>query len=140
VSVVIPEPVLAPTVAGTVRGRRTGGTVAFLGIPYGEPTGGPARFRRPAAVTPWAGVREATQFGPSCPQPQSTAPEAVAGLALFGGIPEPSVSEDCLVLNVWAPADADGTLPVVVYLHGGGHAIGSASGPVYDGAALAAPS
>jgi para-nitrobenzyl esterase len=63
----------------------------------------------------------------------------VAGaLAMFGGIPEPSMSEDCLVLNVWTPAVDDARRPVIVYFHGGGHATGSASWPVYDGAALAA--
>ncbi|MCU1691916.1 MAG: Carboxylesterase type [Frankiales bacterium] len=126
------------TTAGPVRGRTTpDGVHAFLGIPYGGPTGGEHRFRPAPPVQPWTEVRDATAFGPSCPQPVDDSPEALAGMALFGGTAEPSVSEDCLVLNVWTPAPDDGARPVLVYLHGGGHAIGSASWPVYDGAALA---
>ena len=58
-------------------------------------------------------------------------------LAMWGGGPEPSMSEDCLVLNVWAPAEVSQPVPVVVYLHGGGHSIGSGSWAAYDGWRLA---
>jgi para-nitrobenzyl esterase len=127
------------TTAGSVRGRAVpDGVWAFLGIPYGGPTGGGNRFRPAPPVEPWSGVRNALEYGPSCPQPVNEGPEAEMALAMFGGIPEPAVSEDCLVLNVWTPDAGEGTRPVIVYLHGGGHAIGSASWPVYDGAALAA--
>jgi para-nitrobenzyl esterase len=61
-------------------------------------------------------------------------------LAMWGGFPEPSMAEDCLVLNVWAPAEAREPLPVLVFLHGGGHGIGSGSWPAYDGSRLAAHS
>jgi para-nitrobenzyl esterase len=124
--------------SGWIRGQREdSGVLAFLGIPYGATTAGPNRFRPPVPVEEWEGVRDALEFGPSCPQPIIAGPAAEGALAMFGGIPEPSVSEDCLVLNVWTPDADQGRRPVVVYLHGGGHAMGSATWPVYHGAAMA---
>lgn len=122
------------TAAGRIRGRGLpNGASAYLGVPYGAPTGGPNRFRPPAPPEPWSGVRDATSFGPSAPQ---TVIEQAEPLLMFGGIPEASVSEDCLYLNIWTPGP--GSHPVFVYFHGGGHTMGSASWPVYDGAAMAA--
>ena len=117
------------TTAGAVRGARDGGIEIFKGIPYAAPPVGPLRFRRPAPAAPWDGVRDALEFGPSCPQP----PERPEGWA-----PEPSLSEDCLYLNVWTPGTGEGKRrPVMVWMHGGGYSIGSGSWPVYDGTALA---
>lgn len=55
---------------------------------------------------------------------------------LGGGDPG-NFSEDCLYLNVWAPAVRHEPLPVMVWLHGGGYTIGAGSLPPYDGQALA---
>jgi len=126
---------IVKTTAGNVRGRTVReGVHAFLGIPYGGPTSGKNRFRPPTPVKPWSGVLDEFAFGPSAPQLVAGTPEL---LRVFGGIPEPSMSEDCLVLNVWTPSTDHSALPVMVYLHGGGHVTGSATWPVYDGAAMA---
>ncbi len=98
-----------PTVDGTVHGKTTGATDEYLGIPYAAPPVGPLRWRPPQPVTRWSGVREATQFAPHCAQPASS----------FGVA---SMAEDCLYLNVFAPAGvapAGRNLPVMVWLHGG---------------------
>ncbi|MGZ4703614.1 MAG: carboxylesterase/lipase family protein [Acidimicrobiales bacterium] len=116
------------TTAGPIRGELTEGVHTFRGVPYGGPTGGLGRWRPPVPPAPWSEVRDATTFGPSCPQPAARP---------AGWAPEAVESEDCLVLNVWS-AGLDGDhRPVMVWFHGGEFAIGSGSWAVYDGAHLA---
>jgi para-nitrobenzyl esterase len=116
------------TTAGKVRGTAQDGVQVFKGLRYGADTGGANRFRPPQPVEPWTGVREATDWAPSCPQP-SGRPE--------GWLPEPSLGEDCLAVNVWTPAPDDTKRPVLVWLHGGGFELGSGSWAFYDGTNLA---
>ncbi|HEY6927278.1 MAG TPA: carboxylesterase family protein [Steroidobacteraceae bacterium] len=102
---------------------------AFKGIPYAKPPIGELRWRPPVPEPVWEGVREAREFGHACLQPPSQ-PTSVyyAGIA--------SMSEDCLTLNVWAPAGAR-QLPVMVWIHGGSLVGGSGSEPMYDGVKIA---
>jgi len=117
--------------SGTIAGDEEAGARSWKGIPFAAPPVGPLRWRAPQPVTPWAGVRPATAYGHDCmqvPFPSDAAP--------LGTAP----SEDCLVLNVWKPADAPagGKLPVMVWIYGGGFVNGGSSPPTYSGAALAA--
>lgn len=111
-----------PTVAcraGRFAGERAGGVASFRGIRYGQAR----RFHAPVAAPVMRDTVRAIEPGPACPQRGKRNPQ----------------SEDCLSLNVWTPApDARGRLPVMVWIHGGGYAYGSANDPITDGRQLAA--
>lgn len=111
------------TTKGKLRGTQQAGLVTFKNIPYGAPTGGVNRFRPPQPVVAWPGVRDATRLGDQSPQHNPDFPSWLDASAQ---------SEDCLRLNVWAPADALAKLPVMVWLHGGAFIYGSAGIPAYD--------
>lgn len=109
----------------------------FKGIPFAAPPVGPLRWRAPQPVEPWQGVRRADRFGPAPVQPL-IAGDSIMRQFSFASPPECGISEDCLYLNVWAGARASGEKrPVIVWIFGGGHRVGSASHPVADGTQLA---
>ena len=117
---------LVNTSSGTLKGVTVGNVSSFKGIPYAAPPVGEYRWRPPQPVTPGKEVRDATKDCANCPQrawPGSTAVQ----------------SEDCLFINVWAPATAtkNSKLPVMVWIHGGGFTGGSGSGPGSAGDAFA---
>ncbi len=124
------EPV-ASTRYGQVRGQIRDGVASFLGIPYAASPTGELRFAAPEPPRPWAGVREATAYGPTPPKPAYPAPfDAV--------LPEPDVpGDDWLNLNIWAPQDLAGDRPVLVWIHGGAFSNGNNAIPMYDGHAFA---
>jgi len=115
------------TRAGVVRGKRRGDLLTWRGVPYAAPPVGPLRLRAPQPVEPWRGVRKAVRYGKQAPQQAFGPPR-----------PQPLTSEDCLTLNVVAPAlPSAEPRPVMVFLHGGGYTIGTSRTPLYRGDALA---
>ncbi|HEY3815366.1 MAG TPA: carboxylesterase family protein [Caulobacteraceae bacterium] len=122
-----PASALVRTTAGAVEGVRDGALEVYKGVPFAAPPIGPLRWREPQPVAAWDGVRSATAFAPACLQ---------TGVSMPGEAP-PKVSEDCLYLNIWAPAGANARLPVLVWIYGGGFSNGSASMPLYWGDKLA---
>ncbi|MCF2498179.1 carboxylesterase/lipase family protein [Dyadobacter chenhuakuii] len=108
---------------GKIKGVRNDGVNVFKGVPYGGKISGDRRFRRPAPLQPWTGVRDATQLGAPAMQPPRRN--------------EPAPSEDCLFLNVWTPANDSRKRPVMFYSHGGGFVGGSGASQSQDGSNLA---
>lgn len=114
---------------GRVAGVAADNVVSFKGIPFAAPPVGRLRWRSPQPVNSWPGVKQAASFGPGCMQNASFT-------GRFGA--PPTLSEDCLYLNVWTPAKAAGDkLPVMVWIYGGAFAGGMTSIPTYDGTHLA---
>ena len=106
----------------------------YRGIPYATPPVGDLRWKDPQPVKPWTDVLQATEFGPACMQElqRSRLPWTKEFMV------QNNDSEDCLTLNVFAPANSAGKkLPVLFWIHGGGFVEGSSEVPVYDGTEVA---
>jgi para-nitrobenzyl esterase len=116
----------------TQQGKAQGKTIndgkvkAFLGLPYAAPPVGDLRWKAPEPAAKWKGTRDATKFGAHCAQ------NRVFEDMVF---PDAGNSEDCLFLNIYAPAEANdkSKLPVMFWIHGGGYSGGAASEPRHNG-------
>ncbi|MEO5682917.1 MAG: carboxylesterase/lipase family protein [Chitinophagaceae bacterium] len=118
------------TVNGTLQGGiEKSGVHSFKGIPFAAPPVGELRWKAPQPVSNWQGPRDAKQFGSNGMQTN-----------IFGDMAFRSqgMNEDCLYLNVWAPAGNKKNLPVLVYFYGGGFVAGDGSEARYDGESMAA--
>lgn len=124
-----PASALALKIAqGSLDGDTTDGIASFKDIPYAAPPVAALRWRAPQQAASWQGTRDATRFGPICPQNQHP--------GFFN--PKLPENEDCLSLNVWTPkAEPGAKLPVMVWIYGGGFLNGSSALPLYDGTDLA---
>ncbi|MEN9701864.1 MAG: hypothetical protein RIR55_1201, partial [Bacteroidota bacterium] len=119
----VDEFVISETSYGKIKGYRENGVNIFKGVPYAGKVSGERRFRRPAPLESWDGVKDTILLGaPAIQSPRRN---------------EPAPSEDCLFLNIWTPANDGKKRPVMFYNHGGGFVIGSGGSQGQDGANLA---
>ncbi|WP_312150563.1 MULTISPECIES: carboxylesterase/lipase family protein [Paenibacillus] len=121
---------IAVTSYGKLQGIQEGDVNIWRGIPFAAPPVGELRFRAPQPPEAWDGIRDASEFGPVSHQPADTRGTR------FGG-KTPLHSEDCLYLNIWAPAVHDEPLPVMFWIHGGTFVTGAGSQPQFDGTSFA---
>ncbi|XP_046549634.1 acetylcholinesterase-like isoform X2 [Haliotis rubra] len=127
------------TTHGKVVGLRStvlGKTIhTYYGIPYARPPIGDLRFKYPQPMDSWSPeVKEARSMKPSCLQTVQPSP----GMP-WRAVPS-NFSEDCLYINVWAPANVTTSrkLTTMVWIFGGGYQSGSMNTPLYHGQYLAA--
>ncbi|QNN65244.1 carboxylesterase family protein [Sphingomonas rhizophila] len=131
-SLMAPASAANPTVdapAGKMIGTADNGVSLYRGIPYAAAPVGHLRWKPPVALPRWNDVRSATAFGPACVQPVYKKPNIYTN-------PPARMSEDCLTLNVFAPAGAK-KLPVLVWIHGGALVTGYSHEPIYDAVRIA---
>jgi para-nitrobenzyl esterase len=122
-------PIKTKTASGVLIGESDGALNVFKGVPFALPPVGDLRWAPPRPIK-WTGERSATEFASPCLQITNT-----DGRPNGGGVSGPS-SEDCLYLNIWAPAKARNA-PIMLWIYGGGGTMGAGSLPTYDGAAFA---
>ena len=116
------------TEQGKIHGKtiNDGKVKAFLGLPYAAPPVGELRWKAPQPPAKWKDERDATKYGAHCAQGR------VFEDMVFQ---DAGMSEDCLFLNVYAPADATdkSKLAVMFWIHGGGFSGGASSEPRHNG-------
>ena len=125
------DPLKIKTDKGSVDGTYTTDREVriFKGIPYAAPPVGNLRWQPPQPAAKWFGTLAAKAYGHHCYQ---TNPFADMRFDDAGP------SEDCLTVNIWSPTKAKpSSLPVMLWIHGGGYTAGSASEPRHDGQYLA---
>jgi para-nitrobenzyl esterase len=124
------QPITAKTESGAVVGQTDGRIDVFKGVPFAAAPIGPLRWASPKPAPAWTAARDASAYGPACPQPVDP-----GGRPNGGGYVGP-VSEDCLNLNVFAPHGAQ-RAPVMVWIFGGGNTAGANAVPSNDGTSFA---
>jgi para-nitrobenzyl esterase len=127
------DSLVVKTEDGKVHGKLINNNLvrAYQGIPYAAPPVGDLRWKAPQPAIKWHGELDATKYGHHCAQ------NHVFDDMVFqdSATPDDRGSEDCLTLNIYAPASAKSSakLPVMFWIHGGGYSGGGSSEPRHNG-------
>lgn len=128
---------------GTIKGIKEKGIMVFKGVPYAKPPVGELRWKEPQPIDDWDGIKDTLKFGNRCPQIDFTDADGEGSETYyywreFYANPEfnPSKSEDCLYLNIYAP-EKPGKYPVAFWIHGGAFDHGWGSEEEFDGTGYA---
>jgi para-nitrobenzyl esterase len=104
---------IVATDSGSIKGKSlANGVRSWLGIPYAKAN----RFELAQNADTWSDTLDATTFGDKCPQMMGTSFKDISGKG---------ISENCLNLNIWAPAKTKNLKPVLFWIHGGAFVGGS---------------
>ena len=127
---------IVETQFGKVKGITNDGVHSFKGIPFAAPPTGQRRWHPPAPPEPWAGLRDATDWGKQAWQ-QATNDDGMLSF-VFNSRNAAFRDEDCLQLNIWTKGADEAKRPVLVWIHGGGFGGGTGGTPTYAGHNLSA--
>jgi para-nitrobenzyl esterase len=125
------QPVKVTIDSGVLVGESKDGVNVFKGVPFAQPPVGDLRWRASQKPVKWIGERYATSYESPCPQPTNADGKSANGGGVWG-----TTNEDCLYLNVYAPANAKNA-PIVVWLYGGASYLGAGHLGGYNGTANA---
>jgi para-nitrobenzyl esterase len=111
---------------------------SFKGVPFAAPPIGKNRWRAPQPAENWEGIYKAYEFAPISMQAPTVIDVNNIYTREWSVDPDIPMSEDCLYLNIWTPANsADEKLPVFVWYFGGGLQVGHTAEMEFDGERLA---
>ena len=111
----------------------------FRGVPYAKPPVGDLRWKAPQPCEPWEGVKNCYEYGPMpMMRIHPGRDNEFYTKELHPTSSEYDMSEDCLYLNIFSPAETtDDNLPVFCYIHGGGYQDGYNYEIEFDGERVA---
>ena len=129
----------ATTKYGVVRGLPAADPriTSYKGIPFAAPPVGKKRWRAPQPCVPWKDELKAFDFAAISPQAISGKNKENIYTREWHVDDDPLMDEDCLYLNIWAPAEGQKNLPVFVWYFGGGLQVGSTTEMEFDGERIA---
>jgi para-nitrobenzyl esterase len=129
----------AKTESGVVRGLPAADprVTSYKGIPFAAPPVGENRWRAPQPCVPWKGELTAYDFGPITPQAVTGKNKENLYSREWWVDDDPRMDEDCLYMNIWAPAEGQAGLPVFVWYFGGGLQVGATLEMEFDGERIA---